>query len=76
MKYLVILTKSSFVASQLARSFELGKDGIVSTSKGAALSSNGSYDFIPATYIDMGYHFCCVQYDEAADVEPYRLVFA
>lgn len=76
MKYLVILTKNRFVADQLQKSFELGKNGVVSTSVGAALSLNGAYDFIPATYIDMGYYYCCVNYIEAADVEPYRLIFA
>ena len=73
LKYLVILTKSYFVAFWLAESFKDGKDGVTRVTYGAA---NSSEDLIPPTYCDLGYFYCAVTYIESADVEPYRLVIA
>ena len=78
MKYLVILTKSYFVAEQLAKSFELGEDGVTCTAYGAATTSvnNPAFGLVPPMYCDRGYYVCEVTYHESADVEPYRLVIA
>ncbi len=78
MKYLVILTKSYFVAGQLAKSFKPGENGVTSTAHGAATTpkNNPAFGLIPPTYCDMGYYYCAVTYIESADVEPYRLVIA
>lgn len=78
MKYLVILTKSNFVAEQLAKSFKLGEGGVTSIAHGAATTSenNPAFGLIPPTYCDLGYYACEVAYIDSADVEPYRLVIA
>lgn len=86
MKYLVILTKSRFVAEQLVKSF-VGVSGVKHATCGEATSpynSNASYGLIlptsygliPPEFCDKGYFHCIVTYTESADVEPYRLVIA
>ena len=72
MKYLVILTKSHYVAQPLANAHTLGEDGVQSISHGAIFNS----ERIPAMYHNKGYFACTITYDETADVPAYQLIIA
>ena len=60
MKYLVILTKSHYVAQLLAKAHDVGEDGVQSITHGAILND----ERIPAIYRDKGFFACTITYDE------------
>ena len=76
-KYLIILTKSRFVADQLRLSFKPGEDGVVSVASGSnECTSRNWRELIPPIYRTAKYYHCAVTYIESADLDPYRIVVA